>query len=55
MAVLGAWKRATYSRFDLHSLAYADLLFFNSIVRHVFFDTNIGHSSDDQENQLRAT
>jgi hypothetical protein len=37
MAVLGAWKRATYSQFDLQSPAYADLLFFNSIVRHVFY------------------
>ncbi|HZD33554.1 MAG TPA: hypothetical protein VE779_18055 [Candidatus Angelobacter sp.] len=51
---LGVWKRSTYSRFDIDSPAYADLLFFNSIVRHVFFDTNIGRSSDDQENQLRC-
>ena len=51
---LGPWKRSTYSEFDLNSPAYSDLLFFDSIVRHVFFDTNIGHHPDDQENQLRC-
>ena len=51
---LGPWKRSTYSEFDLNSPAYSDLLFFDSIVRHVFFDTNIGHHADDQENQLRC-
>jgi hypothetical protein len=37
---------------DLDPPAYSDLLFFNSIIRHVFFDTNIGRHPDDQENQL---
>src|SRR5271165_2322301 len=51
---LGSWKRSSYSEFDLESPAYSDLLFFHSIVRHVFFDTNIGRHADDQENQLRC-
>ena len=51
---LGTWKRATYSEFHAGSQAYSDLLFFNSIVRHVFFDTNIGRHPDEQENQLRC-
>ena len=51
---LGSWKRSSYAQFDLDSPAYSDLLFFHSIVRHVFFDTNIGRHADDQENQLRC-
>src|SRR5271165_1862892 len=54
IAGLGPWKRSSYSRFDLGSPAYSDLLFFHSIIRHVFFDTNIGRHPDDQENQLRC-
>src|SRR5271157_280989 len=54
MAGLGPWKRSSYSKFDLDSPAYSDMLFFHSIVRHVFFDTNIGRHPDDQENQLRC-
>src|SRR5271166_4337092 len=53
-AGLGPWKRSSYSKFDLDSPAYSDLLFFHSIVRHVFFDTDIGRHPDDQENQLRC-
>src|SRR5271157_4434321 len=51
---LGPWKRSSYAEFDLDSPGYSDLLFFHSIVRHVFFDTNIGRHLDDQENQLRC-
>jgi hypothetical protein len=51
---LKPWKRATYTQFDSCSPAYTDLLFFTSIVRHVFFDTNIRRSSADEENQLRC-
>jgi hypothetical protein len=51
---LGPWKRATYDRFESTSPGYADLLYFNSIVRHVFFDTSIGRRQDEQENQLRC-
>jgi len=54
IAGLGPWKRSSYSKFDLDSPAYSDLLFFHSIVRHVFFDTDIGRHPDDQENQLRC-
>ena len=54
MARLGQWKRASYSQFDLESPAYSDLLFFQSIIRHVFFDTNIRRHPGSQENQLRC-
>ncbi len=50
----GRWKRATLTNFEFESTAYSDLLFFNSIVRHVFFDTDIGRQLDQQENQLRC-
>ena len=36
---LGPWRRAAYSRFDLDSPAYQDMVFFHPIVRRVFFDT----------------
>jgi len=52
--IVGSWKRATLTNFDFHSKAYSSLLFFNSIVRHVFFDTDIGRQADQQENQLRC-
>jgi len=51
---LGTWKRSSYSEFDVSSPGYSDLLFFHSIVRHVFFDTTIGRHPDEQENQLRC-
>lgn len=54
MERLGPWRRATYTSFDVNSPAYSQLLFFSSIVRHVFFDTNTGRAADDQENQLRC-
>jgi hypothetical protein len=54
IAGLGPWRRASYSSFDLNSPAYADLLFFHPIVRRVFFDTKIGRSADEEENQLRC-
>jgi CorA-like Mg2+ transporter protein len=54
IARLGQWRRASYSQFDLESPAYSDLLFFHSIIRHVFFDTNIRRQTDAQENQLRC-
>jgi hypothetical protein len=54
IARLGRWKRASYATFDVQSPAYSDLLFFNPVVRRVFFDTNIGHSTGDEENQLRC-
>ena len=51
---LGVWRRASYTQFDIDSPGYSDLLSFNSIVQHVFFDTNIGRHVDEQENQLRC-
>jgi len=54
MARLGQWKRASYSQFDVESPAYSELLFFQSIIRHVFFDTNVRRHPGSQENQLRC-
>jgi hypothetical protein len=36
---LGKWKRTPYTRFDIESPAYQDMVFFHSYVRRVFFDT----------------
>ena len=36
---LGPWRRDAYTRFDMDSLAYQDMVFFHPIVRRVFFDT----------------
>jgi hypothetical protein len=36
---LGAWRRDAYTRFDMDSLAYQDMVFFHPFVRRVFFDT----------------
>ena len=33
------WKRTPYTKFDLDSPAYQDMVFFHPIVRRVFFDT----------------
>jgi hypothetical protein len=54
MSALGAWTRSSYSEFGIESPAYSDMLYFHSIVRHVFFDSTIGRHPDDQENQLRC-
>src|SRR6516164_3346386 len=54
MARLGQWKRASYAQFDVESPAYSELLFFQPIIRHVFFDTNIRRHPGSQENQLRC-
>lgn len=35
---LGPWRRAAYTRFDMDSPAYQDMVFFHPIVRRVFFD-----------------
>jgi hypothetical protein len=37
--VLGCWERSPYTRFDMDSRAYEDMVFFHPFVRHVFFDT----------------
>ncbi|MFB3924143.1 MAG: hypothetical protein ACE145_20670 [Terriglobia bacterium] len=36
---LGRWQRAAYTRFDMDSQAYQDMVFFHPFVRRVFFDT----------------
>ncbi len=36
---LGSWRRSPYTRFDLESRAYQDMVFFHPFVRRVFFDT----------------
>lgn len=36
---VGAWQRAAYTRFDMDSPAYQDMVFFHPFVRRVFFDT----------------
>ena len=36
---LGPWRRAAYTRFDMDSAAYQDMVFFHPFVRRVFFDT----------------
>ncbi|MEK7403836.1 MAG: hypothetical protein AAB225_01890 [Acidobacteriota bacterium] len=36
---LGGWRRAAYTRFDMDSPAYQDMVFFHPFVRRVFFDT----------------
>jgi len=41
-ARLGGWKRAAYTRFDMDSTAYQDMVFFHPFVRRVFFDTSEG-------------
>jgi hypothetical protein len=35
---LGRWKRASYTRLDLESKAYENVVFFHPFVRRVFFD-----------------
>jgi len=44
---LGAWKRAAYTRFDMESPAYQDMVFFHPFVRRVFFDTYGANESSE--------
>jgi hypothetical protein len=37
--LLGCWERSPYTKFDMDSRAYEDMVFFHPFVRHVFFDT----------------
>ena len=39
VAKVGGWKRAAYTRFDMDSPAYQDMVFFHPFVRRVFFDS----------------
>ena len=36
---LGRWRRAPYTRFDMDSPVYQDMVFFHPFVRRIFFDT----------------
>lgn len=36
---LGGWQRSPYSKFDMNSAAYQDMVFFHPFVRRIFFDT----------------
>jgi hypothetical protein len=52
---LGAWRRSAYSRFDMDSPAYQDMVFFHPFVRRVFFDTaDVSGSADGAESLLRC-
>lgn len=50
--LLGRWKRAAYTRFDLDSQAYQDMVFFHPFVRRVFFDTAEWFGDDDEQESL---
>jgi hypothetical protein len=40
LKALGGWRRAAYTRFDMESVAYQDMVFFHPFVRRVFFDVS---------------
>ncbi len=44
---VGCWRRDPFSRFDMDSTAYQDMVFFHPYVRRVFFD--IGEVTDRNE------
>jgi len=47
VSALGGWKRSPYSRFDIDSIAYQDMVFFHPFVRRVFFDSTEGTAGQD--------
>ena len=49
---LGRWRRAAYTRFDLESQAYQDMVFFHPFVRRVFFDTAEWFGEDEEKESL---
>jgi hypothetical protein len=49
---LGRWKRSVYSKFDMDSSAYQDMVFFHPFVRRVFFDTTQGTASAGEKEAL---
>jgi len=49
---LGPWQRAAYSRFDMDSQAYQDMVFFHPFVRRVFFDTADSHAPAGEKEAL---
>ncbi|MCS6954515.1 MAG: hypothetical protein NZM33_16870 [Bryobacteraceae bacterium] len=50
---LGPWRRSPYTRFDMESPAYQDMVFFHPIVRRVFFDT-AGAGTEAKDALLRC-
>lgn len=52
---LGPWRRAAYTRFDMDSPAYQDMVFFHPFVRRVFFDaTDDDPGNDETESLMRC-
>lgn len=52
---LGRWQRAAYTKFDMNSPAYGDMVFFHPFVRRVFFDTiNAPTIDGEKEAMLRC-
>jgi hypothetical protein len=52
---LGRWQRSAYTKFDMNSPAYGDMVFFHPFVRRVFFDTiNAPTISGEKEAMLRC-
>jgi hypothetical protein len=52
---VGGWQRASYTRFDLESPAYQDMVFFHPFVRRIFFDTaGMGNVDSEVEALLRC-
>ncbi len=51
---LGPWRRAPYTRFDMDSSAYQDMVFFHPFVRRVFFDTADATGAGRKEALLRC-
>jgi hypothetical protein len=49
---LGPWKRAAYTRFDMESAAYQDMVFFHPYVRRVFFDARDDDPANDETESL---
>jgi hypothetical protein len=50
---LGRWRRDPYTRFDMDSPAFQDMVFFHPYVRRVFFDTGeAGNKTEEREAML---
>jgi hypothetical protein len=51
---LGTWKRTPYTRFDMDSPAYQDMVFFHPVVRRVFFDSSESTDEGEGESLIRC-
>jgi hypothetical protein len=51
---IGRWQRSPYTRFDMSSSAYQDMVFFHPFVRRVFFDTADACGHGQKESLLRC-